>query len=142
MRDIRDDLKERLAAIDAEADKLKAQLESLSLKKAPIQKLLQEEDARFAKSDQVLFAGVHDEPGKYSTPLSRIILGKIRLNGGIASLEDLKQAAEDAAYNFGEKQPGRSIHFALIGMAQSGLVESMGDSVWKLKEAQTLNGVH
>jgi len=141
LRDIRDDLKERLAAIDTEADKLKAQLNSLTQKRLSLQALLEEEEARFAKGDQNLFAGAPDEPGKYATPLSKIILGKIKYNGGSATLEDLKRAAESAAYDFGEKQPGRSIHFALIGMAQNGLVENLGDGVWRIKEGRRANGI-
>lgn len=142
MRDIRSDLKERLQRIDADAEKLRAELNALTQKRNSIQALLTEEEARFAKTDQMLFAGAPNDPGKYATPLSKLILGKIRLNGGQASLDELKEAAEQAAYDFGEKTPGRSIHFALIGMAQGGLVEALGNGVWKLKEVRQVNSVH
>jgi hypothetical protein len=142
MKDIRPDLKERLSAIEADTKNLQDKLSVLGQKRLAIEVLLREEEARFSQTDQILFAGANDESGKYSTPLSRIILGKIRMNGGIATLAEIKQAAQDAAYDFGEKAPGRSIHFALVGMAQNGLVEAAENGVWKMKDGQTLNGVH
>jgi hypothetical protein len=57
------------------------------------------------------------------------------MDGRQRSLEDLKRLAAERAVQFGEKTPGRVLHFALLGMAQSGAVEMVDKGVWRINHA-------
>jgi len=48
-------------------------------------------------------------------------------------LDELKAAAVKAEIDFGERSPGRVLHYALVGMAQNGSVEKH-DEKWRIKE--------
>ena len=68
-----------------------------------------------------------------STPLSRFIFETLQRSTKGLTIEDFKEAAKTSSLNFGEKSPGRVIHWALVGMAQGGFVEKQND-LWQLKE--------
>ena len=54
------------------------------------------------------------------------------------SLDDLKNQAAARRLDFKGKNPGRVLHFALVGMAQSGLVERLAGGDWRLKQQQAI----
>lgn len=123
MRDIRPDLRERLAMIASE----RARLDKME---AGIKALLQQEDQQHqvflpfngAESD----AAIADESG---TPLTRAI--RTALTKRSLSVEELKAAVKSVGYDFGERSPGRVLHWGLVGMGTA--VEKVGDK-WRLKE--------
>ncbi|HXZ41208.1 MAG TPA: hypothetical protein VEG68_10750 [Terriglobales bacterium] len=65
--------------------------------------------------------------GSGNTPLARLILKIAHDAGGHwLGLEDFKRAAEHAQFDFGEKSPGRTLHWGLIGLTTNGYLESQG----------------
>jgi len=124
MRDIRADLRERLQAIARD----RAGLDQME---AGIKELLRIEDRReFIASGNG--NGTHVDEG--GTPLKRFILTVLRHSKQPLTVGDLKVAAAQGGYDFGEKSPGRVLHWALVGMAQGGIVEKKEDNKWHLKE--------
>lgn len=138
MRDIRPDLKERLSFIEKERARIEAsvydQLDDLDQQKLGVEALLEQEERRFASASG---NGNGHSPAAEdgSTPLARFILSVFRkTNPRPVSLADFKAMAAKANFDFGEKAPGRVLHWALVGMAQSGVVQKGDDDMWRLKE--------
>lgn len=133
MRDIRADLRERLGSIEQDRVRLKTQtqrqLEELEQMEAGVKALLQQEERRFVSANG---NGHHAADGG-TTPLSRFILAYLRSTNGPVSMDDIKASAIASKYDFGEKAPGRVIHWGLVGMQQGGIVEKKGGK-WHLKE--------
>lgn len=132
MRDIRQDLRERLASVRAKRASLERAIDALSAQEASINKLLEEEEAMWDEVNPGLFAGAGERP--QGTPLSQVLLETLRTKSGTASLEELKEAAVRCGVPFGGKQPGRVIHFAMLGMQQHKLVDRKTDGRWTLVE--------
>jgi hypothetical protein len=135
MRDIRSDLIERLQAIRRERDEIQKRLGQLDTDEAIVSSLLEKEEATWAKLQAALPFDSSSSPqrnGKYETPLSRFVLSTLKTEGP-CSLNELKNLAQRRV-SFGRKNPGRSIHFLLVGMERNGLVERLQDRTWKLKE--------
>ena len=136
MRDIRQDLKERLGTVFTKRHSLTKELQSLDEQAARIKALLDAEDAMWQEINPPLFEGLNDKT--QSSPLSQVLLDVLRAKDGPATLDELKDAAVRRGVPFGDKQPGRVIHFAMIGMAQHNLVARHADGRWGLAEG-TLN---
>jgi hypothetical protein len=121
MRDIRPDLRERLVAIARE----RARLDQME---AGIKALIQQEDQQhrvflsFNGADGV-------DANESGTPLTRAI--RAALSKHSLSVEELKTAVKTAGYDFGQRSPGRVLHWGLVGMGTA--VEKVGDK-WRLKE--------
>jgi hypothetical protein len=134
MRDIRPDLRERLGSIEQERARIKAtvqgQLEELDQQEVGVKALLQQEERRFASNNG---NGIHHAADGGTTPLSRLILAYLRNSNGPVSMDDIKASALANKFDFGEKAPGRVIHWGLVGMQQGGIVEKKGGK-WHLKE--------
>ena len=131
MRDIRQDLKERLASVFAKRTSLMKELNEVDEQASMIKALLEAEDSMWREINPPLFEGANEKP---SSPLSQVLLDCLRTRAGAASLDELKDAAVQRGIPFGGKQPGRVIHFAMLGMAQHDLVERTSDGRWELKE--------
>ncbi len=147
MRDIRSDLQERLDAVTRDREDLRQRLAELEAVEASINALLLRESAQFSartngNGNGTPVAGLNlsaSDAAFYEggTDLARLLLQTLRRSGKAMPLEDLKDAAERAGLDFGAKAPGRVIHWALVGMAQSGSVEKIGE-MWQIKpEAQS-----
>lgn len=124
MRDIRPDLRERLAAIARE----RARLDQVE---AGIKALLeQEEHPRVFISSSS--NGDHEVDG---TPLTRFILATLRhARPRALAIDDFKEAALKEGFDFGKKAPGRVLHRAMTGIAQGDRIEKVNGK-WRLKEA-------
>jgi hypothetical protein len=133
MRDIRSDLKERLATLDAERTALKQQLVALDKSEFAINALLTSEDMRFAPTANMDLFSTPPEVDAGTTPLAKFLLLTLRSADRALSLDEIKVAAEAANFDFEDKSPGRVIHYALVGMTQNGSVVSIGD-LWRIKE--------
>lgn len=71
--------------------------------------------------------------GEPRTELAQFLSSALS-DGNNWSLGELKRLAAQNGINFGEKNPGRVIHFALLGMAQSDAVEMVEKGVWRRKQ--------
>lgn len=134
MRDIRDDLRERLKDVD----RRRAVLDD---EERGIKALLASEDKRFADSNHSprashLMSAV-DDNGFGKTPLSRLILNALKSYHEPVGLDDFKQFALSSGFNFGEQSPGRTLHWALVGLTENGHLECSGSGPnrkYRLKE--------
>jgi hypothetical protein len=131
MRDIRQDLRERLSSVRTKRESLQRELASVDAQESTISNLLEAEEALWSQVNPPLFEGTEEKP---SSPLSQVLLETLKSQSGSASLEELKRSAVRRGVPFGGKQPGRVIHFAMLGMAQHKLVERKGDGSWTLIE--------
>jgi hypothetical protein len=85
-------------------------------------------------SQTVLFAdGGVVQPSEAGTTLS-IILREEMAGSKKRHLDELSQAAVKRGYPFGDKAPGRVVHFALLGMKSGNLVEQLGEGYWRLSQ--------
>lgn len=134
MRDIRDDLRERLDTITAEKRRLEEQLASLTRQEASVKTLLADEDDRWSRMQPKLFSGNGQSQRRQEeltgTPLSKMIR-EILSDDVARSAREIGDLVKQQGYPFGEKHPSRAVHFALIAMEQSKLVEGQ-KGVWKL----------
>jgi hypothetical protein len=132
MRDIRHDLKERLAYIEQERARIQAsvqgRLSELDQMEAGIKSLMRLEELGFTSGN-----GHGKAADDGTTPLSRLILGLLRNSKSPLSVNDFKASAKAMQFDFGTKAPGRVIHWGLVGMQQGGIVEKKGGK-WHLKE--------
>jgi hypothetical protein len=67
-----------------------------------------------------------------NTPLGNFVLEALKQKRSM-TVNDLKTAASNAGIDFGEKSPGRVLHWTLVAKSRSGLVEKVGGK-WRLKE--------
>lgn len=138
MRDIQDGLRERLAEIAAKTQALESQLAELRQRESLLTALLEQEQrlgsAAVSKQATLYQSGNGNghENGRWTSPLASFVLRAFAKQSE-CSLGQLKKAAMSAGIDFGNKNPGRAIHFLLVGMAQTGLVENMGDGNWRWK---------
>jgi hypothetical protein len=134
MRDIRSDLRERLGSIEQDRERLKAsiqrQLEELDQMEIGVKALLDQEERRFAASNG---SGNGHAADDGTTPLARLIISLLKNSPRPLTVDEFKTAAATARFDFGEKSPGRVIHWGLVGMQQGGIVEKKGGR-WQLKE--------
>lgn len=139
MRDIREDLKERMELMARERQNLEVRLASLAQQATILEALLEQENQRIhASSNQPSLSFVQPSAPKingekYSSPLSLAVLEVFRTINP-ANLGQFKAQAQRDRVEFGGKHPGRAIHFLLLGMEQNGLVERLEDGRWRLKK--------
>jgi hypothetical protein len=135
MRDIREDLRQRLTRIGLQRAELQQRLAWLGDVQEHIKAAL-EYETRESDTDQSMLFSEFGEPEPDRSPLAqflREVLSDLRPH----TLEELKTAATARSLDFKGKNPGRVLHFALVGMAQSHLVESLGSGTWRLKQQVT-----
>ncbi len=128
MRDIRSDLKERLSQCLTEERTLEARLDAVREKAEGIQALLKDEEDRYANSIVPLF------PDGDTGRLRKLIVHVFEAQRRPLDLEEIKGEIAKTDYNFGEKKPGRAIHFALVGMGQTGELERLADKRWAMRD--------
>jgi hypothetical protein len=129
MRDIRSDLRERLTKLAAQMARLQEELDELSDVEDGIKMLLRQEEAQFANESAPLFPESND----VGSGLAQLIIHTMREKNRPVDLDELKDVITKTQYDFGEKNPGRVIHFALVGMNHGGLVERLNDKRWMIK---------
>jgi hypothetical protein len=144
MRDIRSDLKERLEVIAKMREELEAKLDEVDEAESGVKALLQQEEQRFGGSkisNLILTPPVHDRSessGFVRTPLSNLIFETLKNSNRALALDDFKKHAETSGFDFGAKSPGRTLHWALIGLTENGYLECTGkqkERRYRLKEA-------
>ena len=128
MRDIRKDLRERFDAVIDERQKIQARLADLQAVENGLKMLMRNEDEHFSTLTSPLFPA-----GMTGTGLAQLIVTAMEVKNRPLDLAEIKQELLQTDYNFGEKNPGRAIHFALVGLRESEIVERLEDKRWKLK---------
>jgi hypothetical protein len=135
MRDIRQDLRERIDKLESERLELQTQLEQLSRREITLKALLLEEDSRWSTQERLFPAeGEHPPTNGHRTAYSKFLIQALIDHHGPIRLDVLKALAQQRGINFEGKNPGRVLHFALLGMAQNGVVEMVEKGVWRLKQ--------
>jgi hypothetical protein len=135
MRDIRDDLRERIDMLAREKHNKEIEIASIDQKIAMLDGLLQQEEERVNPVTQVTleFAQPRQQTNGsgYSSHLALAVLHVFKTHNP-ATLEQLKTQAIKDGVEFGGKHPGRMIHFLLLGMEQNGIVRRTEDKRWRL----------
>lgn len=136
MRNITGDLEERLVDVEAERSRLQRQLDALAGRESILRSMLETELTRLGQQQQMLpqayvYEGNGHGPadsnyGKYGNFLIQ------SLDQGERDLAYLKRLASDMQIDFGDKSPGRALHFALVGLQRRGLIKRTVDDSWQL----------
>jgi chromosome segregation ATPase len=116
MRDIRADIKERIAAVDAEKDRLEEEIDKLYNRLDMLQELLTEEETRLA-SEQV---GPEPKP-QPTESLDDFVVKLFRRRA--LSKDELAEALDKAGYVKAGQSPGRVSHGKLLGLISARIVQ-------------------
>lgn len=136
MRDIRRDLVERLDALSRQREELTRRLDELVNERSALQALLDAENRRFG---DVSDANADEQTAaQFNMGIQEFTLGCLRL-GGTWNVAGLKKRAQDQKLDFGDGLIGRRIQGALMGLAQQGLVESIGGGNWRIRKEEALS---
>jgi hypothetical protein len=134
MRDIRDDLAERLQVLARERRRLLADLKALDVQEASVKALLEGEDRRFGGDGLPL--GDDDAKSAAGSPTSvfrRFALDCLNSGKDWSLSQMSKEAIERGLITASEgRSMGRSLHAALLGLKQQGLVEIPEPGHWRL----------
>jgi hypothetical protein len=129
VKDIREDLRERLDSIVAERSALEAQLQSLQTLENVYKLALQrEEETAIARNE----GSPIDLPSGDETDLNGLLIQTMAKKNRPLALDEIKVEIAKLPYDFGDKKPGRAIHFRLIGLSQRGEVERLPDGRWRI----------
>ena len=130
MRDITKDIEERIAEVEAEQGRLQRRIDALAEKGDKLRGVLEYELMR--SPPQTSIPGLEAQNGhRLSSPISRFVMKALR-DGTARSLNELKRRAKDDGIDFGGKNPGRVLHFALVGMRQTKMVRRLETGEWQL----------
>lgn len=141
MRNITEDLRERLNAVLAEQEVARRRLADLENEATTLRFVMRQELARWDRSGKETVAGELTAPPDYEgservrsnnrdrSPLA-IALIDILSPGNPMSLATLAEALQGRGFDFGKKSPGRTLHFALMGMRRSGIVDRAQSGEW------------
>jgi hypothetical protein len=136
MRDIQDDLRQRITKITIQRAELKNRLAWLDKVEEHLKVALEYERAQSdAKFDTISGEDVLFQDQSTLTSFVREALADYRP----CSLSVLKDLAKNRKLDFGEKNPGRVLHFVLIGLKHSGLTERDKNGLWRLLRPEEIN---
>ena len=128
MRDIRPDLKERMALLEEEIKKTEKHLQVLRETRGSTAQTLRDEERRWPETTPFSKAQGN---GQRKTPLSEILLG-VLTDGKPHHRDELVEVAEESGIPFGSRSPKRVIHGALMGLSKGSLgIKSLGDGRWQ-----------
>jgi hypothetical protein len=120
MRDIREDLQERLEAISADRAALQKQIDALASREASLKMMLAEEESRIrangAGRPQLPFDRVALVGGMQITDL---IKATLRNHRGRLRFEEVKDQIENMPFDFAGQKPGRVIHGGLLSLMRT-----------------------
>ena len=131
MRDISGDLGERLGEVEAERGRLQRQLEALVEREKILRSMLESEASRWGQqrlSPLIPMANGHSGVGG---PYGKFVIEALS-PGAPQGLTYLKKLATDMGVDFGDKSPGRVLHYALVGLKERGLVRRTDTDEWEL----------
>jgi hypothetical protein len=140
--DLRQSIEKRLMAFRVERRRLQTRL-------ALVIEIEKEYELLLAEADQMTLSAKIDESG--TAKLSEIVKAEedeestnaklkefllAQLEHEPRALDDLVHLALNGGFNFGTKSPARVLHFNLLNLKNSGLLEKEGDK-WKSARNQT-----
>jgi len=145
MRDIRPDLRDRIAQLDSEYAKLQARMVQIEESKTRLVALLSEEDALWEKVQPPLFPGGSppSDGNRITLPtesiphLSNLLLEILKV--GNHGKEALASEVARRGYPFGNRSSLRAVHFALVGLQRQQKVAEK-DGEYYLLEANNWTG--
>lgn len=126
MRDIRDDLRERVAVLEKEQKELEKRLEAVQAQREALRSLLEDEEARWR---QFQSSGPQEAPSHFGNghpvglnPLAGLVYNLLS-DGDVWLPSQLTSAAIRRDFPFGQKSPGRVVHAACLSLLREGLAE-------------------
>lgn len=122
MRDIRDDLRERLASLDGEIAQLQDRLEKMRSTYAAVEMLLQEEIAHWGD----------DSADDDQSAIEEFLEGQLQ-DGEVWSTDELRDLAKEQQIPM-PGSPGRTIHMVLVNWSRAGRVENLGEGNWRWRQ--------
>ncbi len=133
MRNIRDELAQRLQKVRDERNQLTHRLDRLGQLERAIDLLIKEEDLpnRTSQLSPLPVKAVTGHKVIGRTELSRFIV-KALADGTPRSLSKLVQQAKNENFDFHDKAPKRVLHFALVGLQHNSYAKMLERSVWQL----------
>lgn len=116
MRDIREDIRERLALVERKIADFQRALQQQEEIKASYERILALEEARAG------FRALNVTQGETKPPVADFIIGLLR--GRPRTKDELTQQAEQAGY-YADGSVGRAVHMALVNMERSGRIREV-----------------
>jgi len=136
MRDIREDLRERLDILAAERAKLQMRVQAIELQEASYKAALREEEARVAQSSSENQTNPLPFPTASAVLLGPVIMRVMRAKGRPLALDEIRdEIVNSGMFDFGEKKPGRSVHFGLMSLQNGGELTRLVDGRWTLPQS-------
>jgi hypothetical protein len=135
VKNLRDELLERLERVRGEHGQLTQRLNRLIELEQAIDLLIREEDLRI-QTTQLSLLPVKAVNGRKvigRTELSRFIVRALA-DGKSRSLNELVDMAKNENISFDNKSPKRVLHFALVGLKRNNYARTPSKSVWQLTE--------
>ncbi len=135
MKNIRDELAQRLQQVREERNQVTHRLDRLGQLERAIDLLIKEEDlpTRITQLSPLPVKAVTGHKVIGRTELSRFIV-KALADGKPRSLGKLVQLAKNEDFDFHGKAPKRVLHFALVGLQHNSYAKMLEPSVWQLTE--------
>ncbi len=139
MKNITDDLRERVSELEFEITEAQRELESLLDRKVSLMVLIAVEESRWKTREQPPLMPDLTPSLPLNTkslpPLSQFLLSSLK-DGG-KTLEQLKNDVRNSNISIKAAKPGRGIAVALFKLSTKGLTEKK-DGKWKLKNENTI----
>ena len=135
MKNITDELCQRLATVQEERDRLSHRLEELQDVEKAIDLLIKNEESR-TKTSQLPLLSVSNGNGKSivgKTDYSRFIF-QVLADGKPRALKELVAIAKKENISFQKKSPGRVLHYTLVGLSRNNYTRKTGAGIWQLTE--------
>jgi len=133
LRDIRSDLQERLDRLTAERLQLQTKLAALESLEATFKTALREEEVRVSRlsADRPQLP-LSDPDPEAASPAYAFIGSAIKSlmkskNRPLAKDEIRDELVKTKTYDFGQRKPGRSVHFGLMSLVNGGDVDQLPD---------------
>lgn len=133
MRNIGQELNNRLRALDEERRVIERRLQTLTELEKALKLLIAEENIQL-QGQQLPLRSVRSVNGKHSeelSPLGRFLV-EIIADGAARPLKSIAELANNRGWDFQGKNPSRVLHFALIGLKRRGYAQSEPPSIWRL----------
>lgn len=129
--DLKQAMTRRLAGIMMERRRLESRLNLLSELEKELRGLLEGSDQpSFPSVGVTELHQVHEPNGQQGSAV-KAFLHTYLSREGPKSLDEIVVAARDRNFDFGEKSVARTLHFHLLNLKSSGVVEKEGD-LWKM----------
>ena len=131
---VRETMEAALQTVMAERERLNKRLAVLQSIESAISSYLELSSVDYASVQLPLtVVPVTKPPTVGRTPISRLIISELG-SGKPRTLKELCNAAINVGIEFGDKKPGRVLHWALIGMSQGGYVKKAKPKTWQITE--------